>query len=95
MVGKSGKFWADDYYDKAVRGEKHLAVVYEYVKNNPLKIGEAKASLPKVKVGTDTLVSANNLKCETEASLPRNDEGNMGTDTLVSATSKRFYGKYE
>ena len=71
MIGKSGKFWADDYYDKVVRDEKHFAVVYEYIKNNPLKIGEA------------------------EASLPRNDESNMGTDTLVSATSKRFYGKYE
>ena len=82
MIGKSGKFWADDYYDKVVRDEKHFAVVYEYIKNNPLKIGEAEASLPM-------------KKSEAEASLPRNDESNMGTDTLVSATSKRFYGKYE
>ena len=82
MIGKSGKFWADDYYDKVVRDEKHFVVVYEYIKNNPLKIGEAEASLPM-------------KKSEAEASLPRNDESNMGTDTLVSATSKRFYGKYE
>ena len=82
MIGKSGKFWADDYYDKVVRDEKHFAVVYEYIKNNPLKIGEAKAALPM-------------KKSEAKASLPRNDEINMGTDTLVSAISKRFYGKYE
>ena len=87
MIGRSGKFWADDYYDKAVRDEKHFVVVYEYIKNNPLKIGEAKVSLPKAKAETDTLVSANNLK-----SLPK---VKIGTDTLVSVTSKRFYGKYE
>lgn len=51
LLGKNGRFWADDYYDKAIRDEKHFSVVYEYIKNNPLKIGEinnseAKASLP-------------------------------------------------
>lgn len=51
LLCQKGKFWADDYYDKAIRDEKHFWVVYEYIKNNPLKIGEinnseAKASLP-------------------------------------------------
>ena len=38
MLGKSGKFWADDYYDKLIRDHQHFAVVYEYIRNNPLKI---------------------------------------------------------
>lgn len=51
LLCQKGKFWADDYYDKAIRDEKHFWVVYEYIKNNPLKISEinnseAKASLP-------------------------------------------------
>ena len=37
-IGKKGKFWAGDYYDKAIRDEKHFQVVYNYIKNNPLKI---------------------------------------------------------
>jgi putative transposase len=40
LLCQKGKFWADDYYDKAIRDEKHFWVVYEYIKNNPLKIGE-------------------------------------------------------
>ncbi|NOQ14526.1 MAG: hypothetical protein GQ583_08650 [Methyloprofundus sp.] len=44
MLGKGGKFWASDYYDKAVRDEKHFVLVYEYIKNNPLKLSEAKPS---------------------------------------------------
>jgi len=38
LLGKSGQFWADDYYDKAIRDERDFWVVYEYIKNNPLKI---------------------------------------------------------
>ena len=48
LLGKNGKFWDDDYYDKAIRDEKHFWVVYEYIKNNPLKIGGAEAPLPSV-----------------------------------------------
>jgi putative transposase len=60
LLGKSGKFWADDYYDKAIRDEKHFWVVYEYIKNNPLKIGGTEVPLPRGTInGTDTLVSAN------------------------------------
>lgn len=47
LLCQKGKFWADDYYDKAIRDEKHFWVVYEYIKNNPLKNSEAKASLPR------------------------------------------------
>jgi len=39
LLQKSGKFWADGYYDKLIRDEKHFAKVYNYIKNNPLKVG--------------------------------------------------------
>ena len=47
ILNKNGKFWANDYYDKAIRDEKHFFITYEYIKNNVLKLGEAKASLPR------------------------------------------------
>jgi hypothetical protein len=54
LLGKSGRLWADDYYDKVIRDEKHFWVVYEYIKNNPLKIDNcglpksgARVSLPR------------------------------------------------
>ncbi|MCD6172402.1 MAG: transposase [Sulfurimonas sp.] len=39
LLGKSGKFWAADYYDKVIRDEEHFRKVYEYIKNNSLKVG--------------------------------------------------------
>ena len=39
MLQKKGKFWASGYYDKAIRDERHFEVVYDYIKNNPLKAG--------------------------------------------------------
>ncbi len=47
MMSRRGKFWASDYYDKTIRDEKHFNTVYNYIKNNPLKLGEAEASLPR------------------------------------------------
>ena len=35
------KFWADNYYDKAIRNERHYNVVYNYIKNNPLKLKQS------------------------------------------------------
>lgn len=46
-LGRSGKFWARDYYDKLIRDEKHFDVVYHYIKNNPTVLNEAKASSPR------------------------------------------------
>ena len=47
IMGISGKFWANDYYDRAIRNEKNFEIIYEYIKNNPVKLGEAEASLPR------------------------------------------------
>ena len=46
-LGTKGRFWAADYYDKLIRDEKHFSVVYRYIKNNPLVLGDAKASVPR------------------------------------------------
>ena len=79
ILNKSGKFWAGDYYDKAIRDEKHFFVVYEYIKNNPIKLGEAKCRtkdlLPNNTNGSGTSVPPYS---EAKATLPN-----------------RFYGVYE
>ena len=38
LMGRKESFWAADYYDKAVRDEQHFRVIYQYIKNNPLKL---------------------------------------------------------
>ena len=47
IMQRKGRFWSVDYYDKLIRDEKHFAVVYQYIKNNPVVPGEDKASLPR------------------------------------------------
>ncbi len=37
MIGKKGKFFASGYYDKVIRDQKHFEVVYNYIRNNPIK----------------------------------------------------------
>ncbi len=44
---RSGRFWAAQYYDKLIRDEKHFLLVYAYIKNNPLVLGEAETSVPR------------------------------------------------
>jgi REP element-mobilizing transposase RayT len=44
LLGRNGAFWAKDYYDRAVRDEKHLQTVYDYILNNPLKAELSDAS---------------------------------------------------
>jgi len=39
LLEKRGKFWENGYYDKAIRDKKHFITTYEYIKNNPLKVG--------------------------------------------------------
>lgn len=38
ILGQSGQFWASDYYDKLIRGEKHFQTVYTYIQQNPMKV---------------------------------------------------------
>jgi len=34
---RTGKLWANNYYDKMIRDKRHFEVVYRYIKNNALK----------------------------------------------------------
>jgi REP element-mobilizing transposase RayT len=39
LLGRSGSFWARDYYDRFIRNEAHLGQAAEYIENNPVKAG--------------------------------------------------------
>ncbi|MBU1208886.1 MAG: DUF1156 domain-containing protein [Proteobacteria bacterium] len=39
VLGRSGKFWMKDYFDRFIRDEFHFAGVKEYIENNPVKAG--------------------------------------------------------
>ena len=43
---RTGKLWANDYYDRLIRNEKHFDVVYRYLKRNPLVLKE-KSIVPR------------------------------------------------
>ena len=39
MLGQSGSFWMEDYFDRFMRDDKHLASTLDYIDNNPVKAG--------------------------------------------------------
>jgi len=41
ILGTSGAFWADDYFDRYIRDQEHFRRVIRYVENNPVKAGLA------------------------------------------------------
>ena len=47
QLGKKGKFWAAEYFDKLVRDEHHFNIVYEYIRNNSRGLGEPEGSPPR------------------------------------------------
>jgi REP element-mobilizing transposase RayT len=38
-LGRAGRFWHADYFDRYMRNEDHLAQTIEYVERNPVKAG--------------------------------------------------------
>jgi REP element-mobilizing transposase RayT len=38
-LGLKGRFWQEDYWDRFIRNEMHLAAAISYVENNPVKAG--------------------------------------------------------
>ncbi len=42
ILGRSGKFWADTYFDRYIRDEKHLGNAIHYTLQNPVKAGICK-----------------------------------------------------
>ena len=39
QVRRSGRLWARDYFDRAIRDLEHLRKARRYVRNNPVKAG--------------------------------------------------------
>jgi REP element-mobilizing transposase RayT len=38
ILNKQGRFWAQDYYDRLIRDERHFYQVYNYIRNNPIEL---------------------------------------------------------
>ena len=42
-LGRRGRFWMQEYFDRAIRDERHFRAVVEYVEHNPVKAGLCRA----------------------------------------------------
>ena len=38
-LGRCGRFWMQEYFDRAIRDERHFRGAVEYVEHNPVKAG--------------------------------------------------------
>ena len=43
QLGRSGSFWMTEYFDRAIRNERHFRAAVAYVEHNPVKAGFCKA----------------------------------------------------
>ena len=39
ILGRRGRFWSADYFDRFIRDDKHLSAVATYIEDNPVKAG--------------------------------------------------------
>jgi putative DNA methylase len=39
LLGRSGRFWQEDYFDRYIRNERHYAAAIAYVEDNPVRAG--------------------------------------------------------
>ena len=39
LLGRKGKFWMQEYFDRYIRNERHFQNVVQYIDNNPVKAG--------------------------------------------------------
>ncbi len=39
LLGRDGTFWFPDYFDRAIRDDRHFADVVRYIEGNPVKAG--------------------------------------------------------
>ena len=37
LLGRTGPFWMQDYFDRYIRDEEHFAAAREYIEQNPVK----------------------------------------------------------
>jgi REP element-mobilizing transposase RayT len=43
LLGRSGRFWSPDYFDRFIRDREHLSHAKNYIDENPVKAGLCKA----------------------------------------------------
>ena len=39
VIGRRGRFWSPDYFDRFIRDDEHLSAVTAYIEENPVKAG--------------------------------------------------------
>ena len=39
LLGRTGQFWIEDYFDRYIRNEEHFEKTVKYIENNPVKAG--------------------------------------------------------
>ena len=39
LLGRTGSFWMQDYFDRYIRGEEHFVAAIRYIEQNPVKAG--------------------------------------------------------
>ena len=39
ILGRSGQFWIEDYFDRRIRDERHFQKTIKYIENNPVNAG--------------------------------------------------------
>ena len=39
ILGRTGRFWSREYFDRCIRDERHFANAVRYIDNNPVKAG--------------------------------------------------------
>ena len=44
ILGRSGQFWMQDYFDRYIRDDNHLAAVTDYIEGNPVKASLARSA---------------------------------------------------
>ena len=43
LLGRSGSFWHEDYFDRYIRGGEHFTAATGYIEHNPVKAGLCQA----------------------------------------------------
>ena len=44
ILGRSGQFWMEDYFDRYIRDDNHFAALTDYIEGNPVKAGLARSA---------------------------------------------------
>jgi len=39
LLGRTGRFWMPDYFDRFIRSDKHFAAIVDYIRQNPVMAG--------------------------------------------------------